>query len=442
MVTRSAISQALAGQQGDGQIPASVDAFKRELADNLYNMQGQGAQTATRRNMYMALAYTIRKYLMDGWRRTVDTCAERLPRFVYYLSAEYLPGRQITQNMLYTGLTEVARQALADYGFSLDDLIELEPEPGLGSGGLGRLAACFMDSLATLDIPSVAYGIRYEFGIFSQSFLDGWQHESPDDWLFYGNPWEFPHPDNQVEIGFGGRTESYTDERGRYRVRWLPEQTVLGEPYHMLVPGYKTGTVNMLRLWRARATHEFDFQLFDVGDYERAVDQKTLTENITKVLYPRDTTPQGRELRLKQQYFFVACSIQDIIRRFHAFNDDWQQFPEKTVIQLNDTHPVLAIPELMRVLVDTYEFGWEEAWDITRRVFAYTVHSLMPEALEKWPVSLFGGLLPRHLEIVYEINRRFLDDVKASFPATWPVWRACPSSRRARSAKCAWPTWE
>jgi starch phosphorylase len=258
--------------------------------------------------------------------------------------------------------------------------------------------------------------MRYEFGIFKQTFDDGWQVERPDNWLHYGNPWEFAQPDDMVEVGFGGHTENYLDEEGRYRVRWVPGQKVLGEPYHTMVPGYKTGTVNMLRLWRARASKEFDFQLFDVGDYARAVEQKVSSENITKVLYPNDNTPQGKELRLQQQYFFVACSLHDIIRRFHIRNQDWSQFAEKVVIQLNDTHPVVAIPELMRILVDDYALGWDRAWRITSRTFAYTAHTLLPEALEKWPVSLFERLLPRHLQIIYEINHRFLQEVRNRYP--------------------------
>ncbi|MBN1220787.1 MAG: glycogen/starch/alpha-glucan phosphorylase [Anaerolineae bacterium] len=394
----------------------TAEAFEKALADNLYYTRGQAIYTASPYDVYTTLAYTIRDYLMERWRKTVDTYFETNPKFVFYLSAEYLLGRQLTQNMLYTGTTELARQALKEYDFGLDELIEFDYEPGLGNGGLGRLAACFLDSLATLDIPCIGYGIRYEFGIFKQSFKDGWQVESPDEWLYYGTPWEFAQPDDMVEVGFGGYTQGYTDEQGNYRVRWLPGQTVLGEPFHTLVPGYKTNSVNLLRLWRARASKEFDFQLFDVGDYARAVHQKTFSENITKVLYPNDNTPQGKELRLKQQYFFVACSLQDIIRRYLVFNDSLEQLPEKAVIQLNDTHPVVAIPELMRILLDDYKFGWDQAWNVTTRMFAYTCHTLMPEALEKWPVDLFERLLPRHLEIIFEINSRFLNQVRTRFP--------------------------
>jgi glycogen phosphorylase len=394
----------------------TVEAFKQALADNLYYTRGQAAPTASPQDVYAALAYTVRDYLVDRWQRTVAAYMETTPKFVYYLSAEYLPGRQITQNLLYTDTIDLARQALAELGFDLDQIVELEPEPALGNGGLGRLAACYMDSLATLDIPSIAYGIHYEFGIFKQSIRNGWQAESPDDWLYYGNPWEFPQPDNLAHVGFGGHTEHVHNPHGGSHVRWIPTESILGEPRHVLVPGYETGTINLLRLWSARASQELNLQLFDVGDYTRAAEQKTYSENITKVLYPDDTTPQGRELRLKQQYFFACCSLQDIIHRFLTFNAGWHEFPDKAVIQLNDTHPVIAIPELMRVMLDDYRLGWDEAWNITRQSFAYTCHTLMPEALEKWPVSLFQRLLPRHLEIIYEINRRFLEDVRSRFP--------------------------
>ena len=407
----------LARHAGSGRGGFTVETFKRSLVDNLYYSRGQGAYTASPYDIYLALAHTVRDALMDRWRKTVDVLVEQQPKFVYYLSAEYLPGRQITQNLLYTGTTEIARQALSELGFDLDALVSLEPEPALGNGGLGRLAACYLDSLATLSIPCVAYGINYEFGIFKQSFKDGWQVESPDEWMYYGNPWQFPQPDNRVEVNFGGHTEHFTAPDGRYRVRWIPTETLLGEPAHTLIPGYGTETVNMVRLWRAKASKEFDFQLFDVGDYARAAEQKIRSENISKVLYPNDNTPQGRELRLKQEYFFVACSLRDILRRFRTFEKDWSKFPEKVVIQLNDTHPVIVIPELMRVLVDEYQLEWEEAWDIVSRSCAYTCHTLMPEALEKWPIAIFQRLLPRHLEIIYEINRRFLDQVYQRFPA-------------------------
>lgn len=396
--------------------PRDVEAFEQSVIDNLYHMHGQAARTASQHDAYMAVSYTVRGYLIDRWQKTLDAYYNANPKAVFYLSAEYLPGKQLEQNLLYTDTAELAAEACRRHGRTLDDLLAHDVEPGLGNGGLGRLAACFIDSLATLGVPAVGYGIRYEFGIFKQTFEDGWQVERPDEWLMYGNPWEFAQPDEMVEVGFWGRTEKYDESDGKWRVRWIPQQKVLGEPYMTLVPGYGTTHVNILRLWRARATEEFDFQLFDVGDYARAVQRKVYSENISKVLYPNDVTPQGKELRLQQQYFFVACSLRDILRLFQLLNYDWTQLPDKAAIQLNDTHPVVAIPELMRLLIDEYQLQWETAWDITRRTFAYTCHTLLPEALEKWPVDLFGHLLPRHLEIIYEINRRFLDEVRAKFP--------------------------
>ena len=402
--------------EGICQVEKTVDGFLHRLGYHLFCMRGSSPESASRQDGYTTLCYAVRDHIMDRWRRTTRIHYQANPKFVYYLSAEYLLGRQLGQNMLYTGTTELAREALAKVRVNLDRLQEQEVEPGLGNGGLGRLAACFIDSLATLDIPAVGYGIRYEYGIFRQLFQDGWQVEAPDEWLYLGYPWDFPQPDDMVPVGFGGRTEHGSDPQGRFRVKWVPQQQVMGEPCHLMVPGWSTGTVNMLRLWRARATKEFDFQLFDVGDYAQAVKEKVISETITKVLYPNDSSPQGRRLRLGQQYFFVACSLKDIIRRFRIGNRAWEQFPDKAVIQLNDTHPVIAIPELMRILVDEEGLEWEAAWDITVRVFAYTNHTLLPEALEKWPVDLFGEMLPRHLEIVYEINRRFLEEVRNRYP--------------------------
>ncbi|TVS20482.1 MAG: glycogen/starch/alpha-glucan phosphorylase [Planctomycetaceae bacterium] len=403
----------------DGQIQTierTVDHFEQLVIENLYHMHGQALPSATLRDAYMALAYTIRDFLIERWRKTNETYYEANPKFVYYLSAEYLPGKQLPQNMLYTDTVDLVRQALARYPFDLEEIVELEAEPGLGNGGLGRLAACFLDSLATLGVPAVGYGIRYEFGIFEQAFENGQQIERPDKWLMYGNPWEFVQSDEMVHVGFGGWSEHYRDGDGNLRMRWLPDQHVLGEPCTMLVPGFGNQTVNMLRLWRARATEEFDFQLFDVGDYVRAVEQKIKSENISKVLYPNDETLQGKYLRLQQQYFFVACSLWDIIRRFRLRNKDWDRFPDQVAIQLNDTHPVIAVPELMRILMDDHLLDWDRAWDIVRRTFSYTCHTLLPEAMERWPVDLLGSMLPRHLEIIYEINRRFLDQVRRRYP--------------------------
>lgn len=402
--------------QPSDRLAHTPEAFSQAMINNLYYARGANIQSASHYDGYMALSRTVRNHLIDRFRRTVDMRYATNPKFVYYLSAEYLLGRQLTQNMLYTDTTELAEAALQGTEMPLEHLITHDVEPGLGNGGLGRLAACFLDSLATLDIAAVGYGIRYEYGIFRQEFQDGYQVEMPDDWLFMDYPWEFSQPDNMVRVGFGGHIEHRDDGNGGFEVRWHPSEEVLGEPYHILVPGYGTTTVNFLRLWRARATQEFDFRLFDTGDYGRAVEQRVASETISKVLYPNDNTPQGRELRLRQQYFFVSCSLHDIIRRFLYNNDDWDTFPDKVVIQLNDTHPVVAIPELMRLLIDKYELTWHRAWTITRKTFASTQHTLLPEALEKWPVSLFARLLPRHMEIINEINRRFLADVSARFP--------------------------
>ncbi|MFZ1769261.1 MAG: glycogen/starch/alpha-glucan phosphorylase [Caldilinea sp.] len=392
------------------------EELHQAVAERLYNSVGKAIQSASRHDIYTALSLAVRDLLTQRWRQTTEAHYDANPKFAYYLSAEYMLGKQLGQNLLYTGMTELAEQFATDFGATLQEFLELEPEPGLGNGGLGRLAACFMDSLATLDLPAVGYGIRYEFGIFRQTFVDGWQVEQPDTWLLHGNPWEFIQPDDMIEVGFGGYTDHVPDGGGRLRVRWLPGQKVLGEPCTTLVPGYGTNTVNILRLWRARAAEEFDFQMFDTGNYAQAVEQKIYSENISKVLYPNDGTPQGRELRLRQQYFFVACSLHDIIRRFRLRNSNWNDFPNKVSIQLNDTHPVIAIPELMRILLDEEGLNWDQAWRIAQRTFAYTCHTLLPEALEKWPVSLFEYLLPRHLEIIYEINHRFLAHVRARFP--------------------------
>src|SRR5271165_5161645 len=391
--------------------------FERDLADNLCYERGTTAESASALDAYWTLAVTVRDRLADRRARTARSNHEANPKFVYYLSAEYMLGRQLRQNALYTGTAGLARQAMTGSGFSAGELEELDVEPGLGNGGLGRLAACLLDSLATLDMPAVGYGIRYEYGIFKQAFENGYQVEHPDDWAFYGNPWEFPAPDDRQVVGFYGHTEAVDGDQGGLRARWVPGETVLGEPSHMLVPGYGTETVNIIRLWQARAGREsLDLGLFNAGHYAEAVEARMHSENLSKVLYPNDSTPAGRELRLKQQYFLVSCSLRDIIRRFRFRNSDWEAFPDKVVIQLNDTHPVLAIPELMRLLVDENGIGWEQAWSITRRTFAYTCHTLLPEALETWPVPMFGRLLPRHLQIIYALNHLFLQGVRARYP--------------------------
>ncbi len=391
----------------------SVDGFVRQYLRELTYSQGTTLERATTHDQYLALARTVRDYLISRWTRTVESFLKSDDaRGVAYLSAEYLLGRQLDNALLATGLQDIAAQALERLGISLDALRDAEVEPGLGNGGLGRLAACFLDSLATMDVPAIGYGIRYEYGIFRQTFVEGRQVEEPDNWLDNGSPWEFAAPHQEVTVGFGGHTERYTGDDGTERTRWVPGWEVLGVPYNYMVPGYQNGRVNTLRLWSARATHAFDLRIFNVGDYTEAVRAQTFAENISKVLYPEDSTPQGKELRLQQQYFFVACSLRDFVDTVLGKDFDLRRLPERIVFQLNDTHPVIAVPELMRLLVDEKGFGWDEAWEITQQCFAYTCHTLLPEALEVWSVDLLGRLLPRHLEIIYRINDEFLAQVR------------------------------
>ncbi len=393
----------------------SVDGFVREFLRELNTGQGVTLSRSTVNDQYLALARTVRHYLMARWLETLKHNRKSKAKMVGYLSAEYLLGRQLGNALLATDLNGVASKALEGCGLDLATLRAQEVEPGLGNGGLGRLAACFIDSLATMSVPCVGYGIRYEYGIFRQTFVDGRQVEQPDTWLSLGAPWEFPHPEAAVQVDFGGYTETYDDE-GTERTRWVPAWNVLGVPYNYMVPGYQNGRVNTLRLWSAQATKAFDLGIFNAGDYAEAVRAQTFAENITKVLYPEDSTPQGKELRLQQQYFFVACSIKDYLEQVLEEDFDLHHLPERIIFQLNDTHPVIAVPELMRVLVDEKEFTWDEAWAITSQCFAYTCHTLLPEALEQWPVDLLGRLLPRHLEIIYRINDEFLAEVRAAYP--------------------------
>ncbi len=393
-----------------------LDYFKRVFTDKLMHQQVRLPEQATENDHYMALSYAIREHLINRWLASLDTYQEKDVRMVCYFSAEFLIGRQLGQNLLHSDCWETVQTGLEELGLDVYDILAWEADPGLGNGGLGRLAACYLDSLATLDIPSIGYGIRYEFGIFEQLIKNGWQMERPDYWLQLGNPWEIPRPDYRVEVKLGGRTAFYIDEQGWQRVRWMPDRTVLGTPYDTLIPGYGSSTVGTLRLWMAKASQAFNFQLFNDGDYTRAVADKTYSENITKVLYPNDKTPQGQELRLTQQYFFVSCSLQDMIRIHLNKNGDLSNFHEKMTVQLNDTHPAIGVAELMRLLMDEHFMSWEKAWHITINTFAYTNHTLLPEALERWPVRLFIHLLPRHLEIIYEINRRFLLEVQTRYP--------------------------
>jgi starch phosphorylase len=402
----------------------SAEAIKQAFIDNLYYDQGRHPLMATPYDLYMALADTVRDRMQHRTIAGLNTYFRKDIRVVCYLSAEFLLGPHLVNNLINLGILDQTRQALSELGINLDDLVEQEEEPGLGNGGLGRLAACYMDSLATLEIPAIGYGIRYEFGIFDQEIRDGWQVEKTDKWLRLGNPWEIPHPELAYNVHFGGYTKAYTDETGRYRVKWIPSKAVKGIAFDTPILGYRVNTCNVLRLWKAEAPESFDFQAFNVGDYYRAVDEKVYSENITKVLYPNDEPVQGKQLRLEQQYFFVSCSLQDMIRLCLLRGKPLEQFHEIYTAQLNDTHPSIAVAELMRLLVDEHGMEWDTAWSVTQKTLAYTNHTLMPEALEKWPLPLFQSLLPRHMEIIYEINRRFLDDVRAKYPDDeGRVWR-------------------
>ena len=394
----------------------SVSALKQSFLDSLFCGLGRVPSAATPNDLYVALALAVRDRVLKQGVQTLETYHARDARVVAYLSAEYLPGPHLTKSLLDLGIWEQTRQAVAELGCDLDHLVNQEEEPGLGNGGLGRLASCFMDSLASLEVPAIGYGLRYEFGIFDQALRDGWQVEMTDKWLRFGNPWEITRPEVAYQVKLGGHTEPWIDEQGRYRVRWVPQRVVQGVAYDTPVLGYRVNTCNRMRLWKAEAVESFDFAAFNHGDYYRAVHDKMFSENITKVLYPNDEALEGKNLRLEQQFFLVTCSLQDMLRVHQVLKRPLEKFHEKWAVQLNDTHPALAVAELMRLLVDEHLLDWDMAWEVTRNTFSYTNHTLLPEALEKWPVPLFGALLPRHLEIICEINRRFLEDVRARFP--------------------------
>jgi len=400
----------------DARTGFEVAEIKRDLVENLFYLQAKFPEVATRHDWYVAVAYTVRDRLLNRWVKSAHSYYEHKARTVCYLSAEFLIGPQLGMNLLRLNSYDAFREAARELGLNLEDLIEHEEEPGLGNGGLGRLAACYMESMATLQVPAIGYGIRYEFGIFDQEIRNGWQLEVADSWLSLGNPWEIAKPEIRFDVKFGGHTEPYRDAEGRYRVKWIPQHVVQGTPYDTAMLGFGVNSANRLRLWKAQACTSFDFQAFNHGDYYGAVHDKVDDENITKVLYPNDEAVAGRELRLKQQYFLVSCSLQDMIRLYLQREQTLEGFHRKFAVQLNDTHPSLAIPELMRLLVDEYLLGWDAAWDITQRTFGYTNHTLLPEALERWPVDLIARLLPRHLEIIYEINSGFLNEVRHRFP--------------------------
>ena len=399
-----------------------AESIRHSFLDNLYFVQARFPEVASQNDCYLALAWTVRDRLLRNWIDTASSYYRQASRSVCYLSAEYLPGPHLRNAMLSLGIEPQMRQAMADLGLNLDEIAALEPEPGLGNGGLGRLAACYLDSLATRQIPAIGHGIRYEFGIFEQAIRGDRQVELADQWLRSGNPWEIPRPEISFEVGFGGATEQFTDGSGRFRVRWQPQRMVKGVAYDTPIPGYRVPTVNLLRLWGAQACESFDLEAFNVGDYERAVEQKIASETISKVLYPNDEPVQGKRLRLEQQYFFCSCAMQDTLRLVQQQNASLDLLPEKFAVQLNDTHPAIAIVELMRLLIDVHELDWDAAWKLVRGTVAYTNHTLLPEALESWPVDLFGSVLPRHLEIIYEINRRFLERVRTLFPDDQALW--------------------
>jgi len=410
------ISQHPAVITEDDRTGTSVETLKRAILDNLYYVVAKVPPAATDIDYFTAVAYTVRDRILAHWIETLESYSRKELRVVCYLSAEFLMGPYLANNILNLGLDAPFLQAVKELGLEFDRIVTSESEPGLGNGGLGRLAACYLDSLATLSVPAIGYGIRYEFGMFHQQIRDGWQVEMTDYWLRYGNPWEIRRSQASVEVGFGGHTESSTDEHGKYRVRWVPASVVKGIPYDTPIVGYRSGVVNDLRLWKSEATESFYFERFNSGDYQGAVSEKVFAENISKVLYPNDEEIQGKELRLQQQYFFTSCSLQDMIRFQQRFQFPLDTFHQEWAIQLNDTHPSIGVAELMRLLLDEHGMGWDEAWHITNNTFSFTNHTLLPEALERWPVPLFGSLLPRHLEIIYEINARFLKEVRERFP--------------------------
>ena len=394
----------------------SVDQFKQTILHHLMSFQGRDPQRAGNRDVYKALAYALRDVLVEKWITTQKNVYAKKKKRVYYLSLEFLVGRSLGNSLINMGLMNEVTEALEQLGYDLETIRDIEEDAGLGNGGLGRLAACFMDSIATMQIPAYGYGIRYEYGLFYQKLVDGFQVETPDNWLRYGTPWEFERASFVYPVHFYGRVNSYQDADGNYREEWVDTEDVMAMACDTLVPGFNNDHVINMRLWTARSSRELDLSSFNIGDYVKAVQSKVKSETISKVLYPSDDIREGQELRLKQQYFFVAATFSDIFRRYTKKNKTFDSFYDEVAVQLNDTHPAIAIPELMRLLMDQEGLGWEKAWDISIKTFAYTNHTLMPEALETWSVDMMGRLLPRHLEIIYEINRRFLAKVATLYP--------------------------
>lgn len=392
------------------------ESIKVSFVNHLEYSRAKDEYSATSHDLYSSIALVTRDRLIERWIETQQSYYDNDAKRVYYLSLEFLMGRALGNSLISLDLYDTASRALTELGYNMEELRENEWDAGLGNGGLGRLAACFLDSMATLELPAYGYGIRYEYGIFFQKINDGYQVEFPDNWLRYGNIWEFARPEYLYPVKFYGRVEEYTDAGGKRKFRWADAEYVMAMAYDTPIPGYRNNTVNNMRLWSAKSTREFNLEYFNHGDYEQAVSDKVHSENIAKVLYPNDNIFEGKELRLKQEYFFVSATLQDIIRRYKKSHAAFDEFSEKVAIQLNDTHPSIAIPELMRILIDEESLGWEEAWKITVGTFGYTNHTVLPEALEKWSMALVGKVLPRHLQIIFEINRRFLEMISTVSP--------------------------
>ncbi len=393
-----------------------VESLKRSIGNHMERTVGKDVYTATLRDWFFALARVVRDRLIERWMETQRTYYREDAKRIYYLSLEFLIGRSLDMSLVNMGIEKELERAVEELGYSYEEIQEMEEDAGLGNGGLGRLAACLLESMSTLGIPGYGYGIRYEYGLFYQQIKDGQQVEHPDNWLRYGNPWEFPRPEVFYQVNFYGRVERYMDESGKEQRRWVDHDEVMAMAYDMPVPGYSNSTANNLRLWAAKASRDFDLQFFNYGHYIKAVERKNNAENISKILYPNDNFFVGKELRLRQEYFCVSATLQDILYRYKKYHNSFNKFPDKIAIQLNDTHPSIAIAELMRVFLDNEGLGWEEAWDITVKTFGYTNHTILPEAMEKWSVELLGYVLPRHLEIIYEINHRFLEEVAGRYP--------------------------
>ncbi len=418
------------------------DVLKRMLSNHLVYTEGKSVNTATGRDWFGAAAHAVRDQLIEQQLQTTDECLQQDPKRIYYLSLEFLIGRTLSNAALNLGLEPSLRESLKSLGKDLEEVEEAEIDAALGNGGLGRLAACFLDSMATLDLPGQGYGIRYEYGMFNQRIENGQQVERPDNWLRFGNPWEFQRPEHMYPVTFFGHVVHFPDGKGEVEHHWVEGETVMAMAYDLPIPGYNTNTVNSLRLWAAKSTREFNLESFNAGDYLSAVQDKSLSESLSKVLYPNDSSAVGKELRLRQEYFFVSASIQDILGGFLLNHSDWNQLPEKVAIQLNDTHPAIAVSEMMYQLMDVHHLKWDHAWGLVTRIFAYTNHTLMPEALETWSVAKFERVLPRHLEIIFEINQRFLEQVNHNFPGDTELLRRVSiidenNGRRVRMAHLA-----